>query len=58
MAQNIIKHFPVMCTNVISKIEAMQYARPFKVVDCNFGLGGHSSKILQTFPNAIVYLSL
>jgi 16S rRNA C1402 N4-methylase RsmH len=47
-----IKHYPVMLSNVLAKIESLHYLRPFKVVDCNFGFGGHSREILSRFPNA------
>jgi len=52
---NLIKHFPVMATNVLNKIGSLQYARPIKIADCNFGFGGHSHLILKSFSNALMY---
>lgn len=57
MAQNIIKHFPVMAENVLKQMKKFPVARPLKVADCNFGFGGHSKLILNNFKNALVYLS-
>jgi 16S rRNA C1402 N4-methylase RsmH len=54
MSASVIKHYPVMIKNVITKIDSLHYARPFKVADCNFGFGGHSREILKTFPNALM----
>lgn len=49
-------HYPVMLRNVIKTISNQHIQRKMEVVDCNFGLGGHSNAILKTFPNAYVYL--
>ena len=51
----IIKHYPVMLANVISRIKSMEYQRAFTVTDCNFGFGGHSREILKVFPKAYMY---
>jgi 16S rRNA C1402 N4-methylase RsmH len=48
-------HYPVMLNNVIKKISSMNMLRKFAVVDCNFGLGGHSNAILKTFSNSLMY---
>jgi 16S rRNA C1402 N4-methylase RsmH len=58
MAQNIIKHYPVMAGNAIQKIKKCFTSKPIKVADCNFGFGGHTKLILKNFPRALVYLSL
>ena len=49
-------HYPVMLRNVIKAISNQHILRKMEVVDCNFGLGGHSNAILKTFPNAYMYL--
>lgn len=49
-------HYPVMLTNVIKAIGALNIRRKLNVLDCNFGLGGHSNAILKQFPNAHVYI--
>jgi 16S rRNA C1402 N4-methylase RsmH len=54
MTEQVIKHFPVMISNVIAKIQSLHFARPIRVADCNFGFGGHSRQIIKTFPNALV----
>jgi 16S rRNA C1402 N4-methylase RsmH len=51
----IIKHFPVMASNVLTKIASLNIKRPLRIADCNFGFGGHSRKILESFSNALVY---
>jgi 16S rRNA C1402 N4-methylase RsmH len=48
-------HYPVMVSNVIKAISSMNILRKFTILDCNFGLGGHSNKILNIFPNASMY---
>jgi 16S rRNA C1402 N4-methylase RsmH len=45
-------HYPVMLNNVLKAITNMKLQRKISIVDCNFGLGGHSNSILQTFPNS------
>lgn len=54
MSESVIKHFPVMVSNVINKIRSLHYARSIKIADCNFGFGGHSRQILKAFPNALM----
>lgn len=51
----IVKHYPVMLANVITRIKSMEYQRAFTVTDCNFGFGGHSREILRLFPKAYMY---
>ena len=48
-------HYPVMLNNVIQTIVKKNYLRPFMLVDCNFGLGGHSEGILKRFSNSKMY---
>jgi 16S rRNA C1402 N4-methylase RsmH len=48
-------HYPVMLQNVLKLIGNMKVHRNISIVDCNFGLGGHSNAILQAFPNAYMY---
>ena len=52
MKDSIIKHFPVMASNVLNKMRSFPKMMPLKIVDCNFGLGGHSRLILKHYPNA------
>ena len=52
----MIRHYPVMYRNILSKILNLKLSRAIKIADCNFGFGGHSYHILKTFPNAFMYL--
>lgn len=52
-----MKHYPVMVKNVLKNISELHHSSRMKVVDCNFGLGGHSMAILQKFPQAKMSLS-
>lgn len=54
----MIKHYPVMYRNVITKIKNLNLSRTLKIADCNFGFGGHSHLILNTFPNCVMYIIL
>jgi 16S rRNA C1402 N4-methylase RsmH len=55
MADNIIKHFPVMAQNILNRITKSKLASNICVADCNFGFGGHTSLLLRHFPKAKVY---
>jgi len=44
-------HYPVMLNEVISSLQAINKKT---IVDCTFGCGGYSQKILETFPNCKV----
>lgn len=50
-----MKHYPVMFANVLKNISELYLSSKFKVADCNFGLGGHSERILENFPQASMY---
>lgn len=56
MSREIIKHFPVMAQNIITRIRHSKLPSNICVADCNFGFGGHTSLILQNFPKAIMYI--
>jgi len=43
-------HIPVMITDVIKLLSS-----PKVVVDCTLGLGGYAGKILEEFPDCVVY---
>lgn len=51
----IIRHFPVMGSNLIKKMQIFPSILPLKIADCNFGLGGHSKLLLNRFPKALMY---
>jgi hypothetical protein len=55
MREGIIRHWPVMAGNVLARARQFPRVLPLRVADCNFGLGGHSSMLLQHFPKAMVY---
>ena len=51
----VIKHFPVMASNLMKKMHYFPNILPLKIADCNFGLGGHSKLLLNHFPKALMY---
>lgn len=51
MSLDIIPHYPVMLSEVISSIKK---SNKKTIVDCTFGCGGYSSRLLETFPNCKV----
>ena len=44
-------HYPVMLNEVISSLEPRSSTT---IVDCTFGCGGYSQKILETYPECKV----
>ena len=54
MSEQVIRHFPVMATNVVNFIKRSKIPSKFYAADCNFGFGGHTSLVLKHFPNAFV----
>ena len=48
---DVIKHYPVLLKEIISIISP-QYGGTF--IDCTFGQGGHSSKILEFYNTKII----
>ena len=51
MSLDTIPHYPVMLNEVISSI---QQSNKKTIIDCTFGCGGYSSKLLETFPDCKV----
>ena len=51
----VIKHFPVMASNLMRKMQSFPNILPLKIADCNFGLGGHSKLLLNRFPKGLMY---
>lgn len=58
MSDTIIRHFPVMGSNLMKKMQTFPSILPLKIADCNFGLGGHSKLLLNRFPKAFMYAIL
>jgi len=48
MSLDISPHYPVMLNEVIKSIKPNNKNT---IVDCTFGCGGYSKKILEIFPN-------
>ena len=48
MSQDTSPHYPVMLNEVIS---SLNQGNKKTIVDCTFGCGGYSSKLLEAFPN-------
>ena len=48
MSLDISPHYPVMLNEVISSINQVNKKT---IVDCTFGCGGYSNKLLEAFPN-------
>lgn len=40
-------HYPVMLRNVLKSINNLKITRKINLLDCNFGLGGHSNAIVK-----------
>ena len=51
MSLDINPHYPVMLNEVITSLEPRSKTT---IVDCTFGCGGYSQKILETFPDCKV----
>ena len=51
MSLDISPHYPVMLNEVISSINQ---GNKKTIVDCTFGCGGYSNKLLEAFPNEII----
>lgn len=49
-------HYPVMLSNTLTHIQSLKILRKAKLLDCNFGLGGHSNAILNKFHNIFMYV--
>ena len=57
MSLDISPHYPVMLNEVIDLI---QNSKKNTIVDCTFGCGGYSKKILELFPQfkIMIYIFL
>jgi 16S rRNA C1402 N4-methylase RsmH len=58
MADTVIKHYPVMASNLLRKMQMFPSILPLKIADCNFGLGGHSKLLLNHFPKAFMLVTI
>ena len=54
MSLDVSPHYPVMLNEVIS---SLNQGNKKTIVDCTFGCGGYSNKLLEAFPNCKIIAS-